>query len=382
MVASGDPDAGVHVDGHLGHDEVAGQGQAHPVGDDAGVAGGTAGQHDGELVATEPGQDVAVADGGPEPDGDLLQEVVAAGVAEGVVDLLEPVEVDHEDGEVVVAVRQFGLQGRAEGGAVRQARQQVVQRAVLHLLQQHPLPHAGGLGEAPHREGPGAGGREQQGVHDRELPRVVVGGRVVEDDLRVQRPDDPVLEQDVPDGHGERRPRLVERDDGDHDEEVEVRLGPAGGDLHDLPRGHDEAEGRGARAQPRGRPGRQRGVVGEVAAQVVEAGGGEEDGQDGPEPGGLQQRQLPGHGVGGDDEDVHEEHRADPAVAPSPLGRGQGVALRQPAGPGVPRGVADRDSRRGVVHPLGIGTADETLETPAEDHPNVAMCQRTTTQRI
>jgi len=42
---------------------------------------------------------MAVGQPGPQPDADLAQDQVAAGMPEGVVDLLEPVQVDQEDSQ-------------------------------------------------------------------------------------------------------------------------------------------------------------------------------------------------------------------------------------------------------------------------------------------
>ena len=53
---------------------------------------------DRELVAAEPGDQVVVADEAADPLGDRDEQRVAGGVAEGVVDDLEVVEVDEQDG--------------------------------------------------------------------------------------------------------------------------------------------------------------------------------------------------------------------------------------------------------------------------------------------
>ena len=55
-----------------------------------------AGQQDGELVAAHPGHRVLAADGLDQALADLLDEQVTGGVAVGVVDRLEVVEVDEE----------------------------------------------------------------------------------------------------------------------------------------------------------------------------------------------------------------------------------------------------------------------------------------------
>ena len=93
---------------------------------------------DREFIATEPGDGVAVTDAGLQPPADADQELVAGHVAEAVVDDLEPVEVEEEDGEpeplrpprpVHGAVEPVG-----EQGAVGQAGEDVVIGLVEELL--------------------------------------------------------------------------------------------------------------------------------------------------------------------------------------------------------------------------------------------------------
>ena len=55
-------------------------------------------QQDDELVAAQPDHGVALADPGREPSRGRPQQRVAGGVPEGVVDLLEAVEVEHAEG--------------------------------------------------------------------------------------------------------------------------------------------------------------------------------------------------------------------------------------------------------------------------------------------
>ena len=52
---------------------------------------------DGELVAGETGDDVTGFQHLGQPTADLDEQVVAGMVAQRVVDLLEPVEVEHDD---------------------------------------------------------------------------------------------------------------------------------------------------------------------------------------------------------------------------------------------------------------------------------------------
>ena len=72
----------------VGHDPLGqGDGLVDPAGDE-----------DGELVAAEPGDQVAVAHGGAQPGRDLHEQVVPGLVAGDVVDRLEPVEVQQQEG--------------------------------------------------------------------------------------------------------------------------------------------------------------------------------------------------------------------------------------------------------------------------------------------
>ncbi len=70
--------------------------------------------HDDELVATETGQDRAGRGGVLEADGDLAQQRVADLVPEGVVDELEPVEVQQHEGHGVLRRRPIEGLGEAD----------------------------------------------------------------------------------------------------------------------------------------------------------------------------------------------------------------------------------------------------------------------------
>ena len=59
---------------------------------------GLRGEH-AELVTPEPGDGVLGAHGPPQGAGDVAQQVVAGGVTEAVVELLEAVEVQHHQSE-------------------------------------------------------------------------------------------------------------------------------------------------------------------------------------------------------------------------------------------------------------------------------------------
>ena len=57
--------------------------------------------HDHELVAADPADQVVRAEVGPQPAGHRDEQLVADAVAERVVDELEPVEVEEQDGDAL-----------------------------------------------------------------------------------------------------------------------------------------------------------------------------------------------------------------------------------------------------------------------------------------
>src|SRR3954463_10068502 len=65
---------------------------------------------DGEFVAAKPGQHVAGAQRGFQPLCDLTQQRIAGTVTERVVDVLEAVEVEHQDRESRTTVLQTALE--------------------------------------------------------------------------------------------------------------------------------------------------------------------------------------------------------------------------------------------------------------------------------
>jgi hypothetical protein len=189
--ARGDTDTRRDLDRHVGRGREAdrfAQGRHRPVGDVGrggratggpvaprwpGPAAATRPDEDGELVPAEPGDQVAGAAHAPQPVRDDAQQLVAGGVAVAVVDRLEPVEVEHEDGEVLARRVVVGcghlLQALGEQVAVGQAGERVVvglvgqvlgrllepvrqvpcrrQRLGLVLQQQHVVDHGVGRGE-------------------------------------------------------------------------------------------------------------------------------------------------------------------------------------------------------------------------------------------
>ena len=189
----------------------------------------------------------------------------AAGAADGVGDELLGLGVEP----VGVAL----LEQREEAGDGEQRRRQVVRgdRRELVELAVRALELAGvalelalgGLGalerglllgdqpdvlvaqvlvEPPRDDRAEAGGADVGGVEQRPAPRVRLGVGVVEDRMRVERAADAVVQHDERRGEQEDHPVLVEREQHDHDEEVEVRLDDAAGEVDDHRRGRQEAE--------------------------------------------------------------------------------------------------------------------------------------------
>ena len=69
------------------------------MGDSGGIVCVSVHEHDNELVAAEPNQQVSFAQAARQTWAQLLEKLVAGWVAECVVDLLEVVEVNEEEGE-------------------------------------------------------------------------------------------------------------------------------------------------------------------------------------------------------------------------------------------------------------------------------------------
>ncbi len=97
---------------------------------------GKLGQQHPELVTAQAGHDVVVTQHRRQPGPDLLQQLIAEMVAQGVVDLLEVVEVHehHRDAALPQAGGVDSLrEPRLEHHAVGEARERVVHRLVLVL---------------------------------------------------------------------------------------------------------------------------------------------------------------------------------------------------------------------------------------------------------
>ena len=112
---------------------------------------------DPELVAAEAGHGVARPDAAQQPFADGDEERVADGVTEALVDHLEPVEVEQDQGHRVLIALAVPRQGVGDPVgqqvAVGQARDGVVQCAALRLLEQVGVVQRdrGELGEAAER---------------------------------------------------------------------------------------------------------------------------------------------------------------------------------------------------------------------------------------
>ena len=137
--ADGDDDV-VTVD-EVGRPELAHEAFGHR--HRAPQVGGVVGE-DRELVAAEAGHEIRLADRPGDALGDADEEGVAGGVAEAVVDDLEVVEVDEQDGgrallDAAMATRRRGqdaLQGQLEHAAVGGAGQRVTLGEVLDVLEE------------------------------------------------------------------------------------------------------------------------------------------------------------------------------------------------------------------------------------------------------
>ena len=93
-------------------------------------------QH-GEFVAAHARDGVLLAQHGAQPRADDLQQLVAEGVAEGVVDDLEAVEIEEHHRHGMLGAAGVGERHRqpvAEQTPVRQSRQRIVVRLILDLF--------------------------------------------------------------------------------------------------------------------------------------------------------------------------------------------------------------------------------------------------------
>ncbi len=116
-------------------------------------------QQHAELVAAESGDHVALARGAAEPGGDRPQQLVAALVAESVVDVLEVVQVDEQHRVASGAAFARPLDRVEEQHPVRQPGQRVVQCFVF--------------GQPPGQDVCEARDQQESGVNDGPLPWVL-----------------------------------------------------------------------------------------------------------------------------------------------------------------------------------------------------------------
>ena len=103
---------------------------------DRDLGAGVLEQH-GELLAAEARRDVVLADRARDRLGDLTKDVVADGMPERVVELLEPVDVDHEHAHAVLGAASLGEQPDVlvEVAAVREPGEGIGRRPGLGLAQ-------------------------------------------------------------------------------------------------------------------------------------------------------------------------------------------------------------------------------------------------------
>ena len=105
-VGDADADADRHVELELADRQPAGERAADAIGElhRHRTVGDVVAEHH-ELVAAEAGDDVVGPDRGREPLGGRRQQPVADLVAERVVDVAEPVDVDHQHGDLAADLR-------------------------------------------------------------------------------------------------------------------------------------------------------------------------------------------------------------------------------------------------------------------------------------
>ena len=120
----GDAEAGGHEEVVAADAEGAAQREAQLVRDDRHVLVALdAGKEDGEDVAGDAGDRVALSQGALEGEGDAAQEVVAVAAAEPLVHLREPVEAELDDGELLAVALRVDDRHRQAVGEAAGARQ-------------------------------------------------------------------------------------------------------------------------------------------------------------------------------------------------------------------------------------------------------------------
>ena len=97
-------------------------------------------KHQHEFVATHARHGVDLVDHAAQPRGDAIQQLVARVMAERVVDELEAIEVEHQDGEllaVVLGVHHGLVETIVEQDAIGQSGERIVRRQVAQLVVRH-----------------------------------------------------------------------------------------------------------------------------------------------------------------------------------------------------------------------------------------------------
>ena len=115
----------------------------------------------------------------------------------------------------------------------------------LHLAHHHGELDLALLGEAPEHEHDGHQCDDESGVDPRPQERLVLCGGVVEHRVGRDEGDTDVVHHDEADGDDERFHVLVQRDQRDHHEEAEVRLGHPAGEVDEHGAGEQQADARG-----------------------------------------------------------------------------------------------------------------------------------------
>ena len=128
-------------------------------------------EHGSELVTADPDQDVSAAQRAGEARAELTQQLVARGVTERVVDLLEMVEVDEQEREVarrrlgVGVVGEVRVEQRGEAAPVSEPGQLIGHRLSMAFLGERAQA-ADGHGEADTDDDQGCHGQADRGRLD------------------------------------------------------------------------------------------------------------------------------------------------------------------------------------------------------------------------
>ena len=115
-----------------------------------GLGGAEIGDDNGELVAANTGEGVGRAQGAGEAFGDGAEQLIAGGVAEGVIHQLEAIEVEHDEAGAAAAARALEKRLRkpiVKEPAIWQAGEVIVQREIAiagDLIFKHDHEHADG----------------------------------------------------------------------------------------------------------------------------------------------------------------------------------------------------------------------------------------------